>query len=207
MKIVFSLYQMVFPNGKRYIGISSDVPRRIRAHAGDARRGSDLPVHRAIRKYEMENVVVDVLVRGPKDYIATLEVEAIKSYRTRDGSNGYNVAHGGQISPMLALIGLKHSKETRAKMSAARKGRRWEKSARAKIKESNLRTMGTPEYKAKRSAASLKMQCQRMTDKKSASVRAAFARPDVQKRHRAGVINRYMRRQIVVRQFAFEQGA
>ena len=90
-----SIYHLSFPNGKGYIGITiRPIDERLREHVGASRRGSQLPVHRAIRKHGMPVVtVLDTNV--PKDQLLELERWAIASFETF-GKQGYNASPGGE---------------------------------------------------------------------------------------------------------------
>lgn len=127
------LYRILFPNGKVYFGISTKPKNRFRQHKQDARNGSDCPLHRALRKYGVESIKLQVLVQGSKEYIQNLEVTAIRYFQTFDIVYGYNVHPGGTLGTMLnpmvaakvsaALKGRPLTKATRVKLSAAHSGK------------------------------------------------------------------------------------
>ena len=52
------VYIKHFENGKKYVGITNNFERRMDRHEKDARYGSTLPVHRAMRKYSHETEIV-----------------------------------------------------------------------------------------------------------------------------------------------------
>ena len=130
------LYCLLFPNGKRYIGITFNQRSRLRAHIKSA--GGRLPVQKAIAKYGMENVRLETLAIGSPEYISALEVSAIKSYGTRDRAHGYNCAAGGSRWAVELNTGKRASIETRLKMSAAHRGRKKTDEHKARLRESNL---------------------------------------------------------------------
>lgn len=85
----FVLYEHVFPNGKRYIGISSNVTARW-AH-GYKTQGK---MANAIKHYGWDNVKHNIIVDGlSKEQAETLEKYLIDALDTID--NGYNTAIGG----------------------------------------------------------------------------------------------------------------
>lgn len=143
---MYSLYQLRFPNGKRYIGISKNVQRRLREHRCAAEAGESLPLHKAIRHYGWSSVVPSVLVIGKRDYIAELECRAIEAFRTLC-NDGYNVSLGGDLSPMLSvrtrkkqsatLKGYVPTAEARANMSKAQRGRKHSEATKEKIRAAN----------------------------------------------------------------------
>lgn len=125
----YELYKLTFPNEKIYIGIASSIPRRMRDHRNGVKSPTaQTPIARAIRKYGWENVRLNVLVVGSKDYIANLEIAAILGFGSNRSENGYNVHLGGSTSPMkvpevarrvgLAHRGRKQSEAHRAANSA-----------------------------------------------------------------------------------------
>lgn len=114
------LYCIEFLNNKKYIGVSKNFKNRFNNHLGSVKNGSHLPIHNAIRKYGEENIYVYVCVIGKKEYIFDLERKAISFFKTRDRQYGYNVALGGETSP---VDGIGHTKETKLKMSISQKKR------------------------------------------------------------------------------------
>src|SRR5258708_706510 len=98
------LYEIVFPNTKRYFGISvKSKENRLRRHAAAARHGSRYPVHCALRKYGVKNVNMNLLVVGTFSYVKMLEIAAICRWNTTDRRFGYNVSLGGEgaIGPLI----------------------------------------------------------------------------------------------------------
>lgn len=95
MKRAF-LYEMRFPNKKRYFGITTKFSANMRfaAHVWEANRGSRAAVHTALKKYGKENVVFRTVVIGSLDYIRELEIKVIKRYWTYDRRYGYNLDVG-----------------------------------------------------------------------------------------------------------------
>lgn len=112
MKTCF-LYQLIFPSGVPYTGISIHPQRRLREHFQEARKGSELPVHRAIRKYGELDVKQMILAEGSREQMQALEVKTIALCK------GYNASIGGEQAPML---GMKHGPETKERMRLAHKG-------------------------------------------------------------------------------------
>lgn len=123
-----TLYCLEFPNGKKYIGLATDLARRCQWHRHAALRGVDFPLYRAMRKYGFPQC--RVLCLGDPKYIADLEIKAIATFRCREACFGYNVCLGGDLSPMATpavrakVKGRVKSALHRARLSAAHKGRR-----------------------------------------------------------------------------------
>jgi len=144
--VTYYLYVLLFPNGKRYFGISYRPVKRFAEHLQVAENGNKLPLYKAIRRYGAANVVMKVLVVGKLDYIRALETVAIAHFRSLKNQNGYNVSLGGDTSPAeipgvrekiaagvsAALKGTKQSSKHIARRTASRiaNGKRWSKESR-----------------------------------------------------------------------------
>lgn len=112
------LYQIEFPNGKSYIGITiATARRRFDEHAYKASRQSIGLIHKALRKYGIESVTLRTLAIGSWDYLCDLERAAIKAYGTF-GIGGYNMTAGGD-----GALGYKHTAESLKIMGAVHKGK------------------------------------------------------------------------------------
>ena len=113
--MIFTLYRIHNSiNTKNYIGITSrTIEERFREHLASARGGSPYRIHAAIRKYGAENFNIEALFQSTDADYMLFEAEPsfIKTYNSFE--NGYNATAGG-----VGVPGLRHSDETRAKMSA-----------------------------------------------------------------------------------------
>lgn len=88
----YCVYEHIFPNGKRYIGISSDAEKRWRNGKGYKKQTK---VAKAIKKYGWDNIEHNIIVDNvAKEQAETLERYLIAELHTID--NGYNVAIGGE---------------------------------------------------------------------------------------------------------------
>jgi hypothetical protein len=111
------LYQAVNQiNGKRYVGLTEKgfVARKMK-HLANAKRGQSGKFYTAIRKYGAENFIFEELITC-YDYWDGLEKERQFIVALRPE---YNLTAGGG-----GVKGLKFSIESRAKMSAAKKGKK-----------------------------------------------------------------------------------
>ena len=90
-----SVYSIVFPNGKRYIGVTSvGIEKRISDHIS-ASKSKDTKLYRAIRKYGISNLEVEYLGQvQSKDEAVSVEKAFIEMYDSR--KNGYNSTDGGE---------------------------------------------------------------------------------------------------------------
>ncbi len=108
------VYEHLFPNGKRYIGITSKRPKA-RWDKGRGYKKRNSPMYRAILKYGWENIEHIILFENLSySQAANKEKELISKYKTninRYGSDyGYNLTDGGE-----GTVGHKTSKELRNK--------------------------------------------------------------------------------------------
>ena len=87
----YCVYEHIFPNGKKYIGISCDAEKRWRNGKGYETQPK---IARAINKYGWENVTHNIIIDGiSKEQAETLERYLIAELKTID--NGYNTSTGG----------------------------------------------------------------------------------------------------------------
>lgn len=112
MSKTYSLYKHTFPNGKVYIGITS---QPLEKRFANGRGYKDCPkMHNAILKFGWNNVEHELLYSGlSKQQAEAMEIETIAIYDSV--KNGYNTDHGGNVTGT-------HSIETRQKISAGNKG-------------------------------------------------------------------------------------
>lgn len=115
----FCVYAHVFPNGKRYIGITGKKPET-RWRRGTGYQSNRLMTN-AIEKYGWENIKHEILARGlGRDEAAQMEQLLIAEYKSNEYENGYNLSDGGECS----ASGAKWSEESKAKNSKAHKGKK-----------------------------------------------------------------------------------
>ena len=87
----YCVYEHIFPNGKKYIGITCDVEKRWRNGKGYEIQPK---IARAINKYGWENVTHNIIIDGiSKEQAETLERYLIAELKTID--HGYNTSTGG----------------------------------------------------------------------------------------------------------------
>jgi group I intron endonuclease len=103
-------------NGKRYVGrTDQNIRARWNQHVSVAGRGSDLPFHRAIRKYGAGAFWLHIVAACSAAESVDAETEWIASLGTF-GRGGYNATAGGE-----GTSGYKMSDAQRAKVIAARR--------------------------------------------------------------------------------------
>lgn len=132
--IIYSIYKATNNvNGKIYIGQSKDFLKRKDAHERKSLINKDnMSFHHAIRKYGKENFSWEILYQTKdENYYGIAEQYFIDFYETKNKDFGYNMSNGGKSN----MLGYKHSKETREKLSKLRKGK-MSKEHREKINQS-----------------------------------------------------------------------
>lgn len=114
-KATYTVYIHIFPNGKKYIGITGTEPRK-RWNCGHGYSSNEY-MTRAIKKYGWDSIKHEILATGlTKEEAEAMEIELIAKHRSNDRRYGYNITSGGEC------IG-KHSEESKAKMREKLKGR------------------------------------------------------------------------------------
>lgn len=154
MAIVYQATNRV--NGKRYVG-STIRPLKVRKyrHHTDANNGATTAFHRAIRKYGKD--AFDWVILSVHESAIGAAVQEIKviaelkpEYNMTDGGDGPLTALG-RTTIGLANKGRKHTAETRAKMSAAHRGRKY--GPRSDNSERNSKRVWTLEMREKVAAS------------------------------------------------------
>lgn len=111
----YCVYVHTFPNGKRYVGITSQEPCKRWANGNGYAHNKHMT--RAVKKYGWNNIKHEIVLCGlSKAEAERKEVELISLYESNSTEHGYNITCGGES------IG-KHSEASKKKMSEALKGR------------------------------------------------------------------------------------
>jgi len=107
-------------SGREYIGKTvRSLTHRWACHRYDAQLGSSSMLYRAMRKYGVEAFAMELLAVATSSHeLNDLEQRFIVERQTRV-PHGFNITEGGETGP----IGVPRSAESRAKQSAAMKGR------------------------------------------------------------------------------------
>jgi len=115
---MFSIYLLTnATNDKKYVGVTGNLPRRLRAHKHSGQPKTYSPqryLSRAIRKYGWDHFHCRVLETAPNKTQAwrVLEPKYIIKYQTQDPAHGYNLTSGGDGAP-----GRTHTETAKQKMS------------------------------------------------------------------------------------------
>lgn len=95
-------------NGKKYIGQSLNINKRLWHHKSDLKNNKHINKHlqSSYNKYGADNFIVEILAECPPNELDKLERKFIKKYDTTNQSKGYNHEHGGTNHKKISL----HSK-------------------------------------------------------------------------------------------------
>tara|TARA_Y100000748_G_C15463934_1_gene476082 strand:+ start:479 stop:1411 length:933 start_codon:yes stop_codon:yes gene_type:complete len=105
------IYELLFPNGKGYVGQTRRWKKRMNAHRRGKGRDDGHLIKRAIRKYGWDRVDVRVLEEVPVACLNDAEVRWITTRGTMK-PNGYNTTPGGDAQPMDdADVRARHRRE------------------------------------------------------------------------------------------------
>lgn len=121
------IYMYTFPNGKRYIGKTSEKSLK------DRQGGSNWSgyhhssiLKKAVKKYGVENIEQEIIFEDmmTDEYASRLEMILILTFKTNclkfnNPSYGYNMTDGGE-----GTIGHRHTEESKKKMSESKKGKK-----------------------------------------------------------------------------------
>jgi predicted GIY-YIG superfamily endonuclease len=109
----YVVYVHIFPNNKKYVGITSqDVNRRWKNGKGYQNQ----IINSAIQKYGWHNTEHKILYTNlTKEEAEQKEIELISEWQTNKKTKGYNIANGGNCQGSF-------SDETKNKISFALKG-------------------------------------------------------------------------------------
>ena len=98
----FVVYEHLFPNGKRYIGITSKIPKNRWENGNGYSKEHQNVMYNAIQKYGWNNIQHNILFENLSfEEAKQIEIELIAKYHTFIHDplcNGYNMTLGGEGS-------------------------------------------------------------------------------------------------------------
>lgn len=93
----WTVYVHEFPNGKRYVGVTSQNPPELRWRSNGEGYNNQGYISRAIKKYGWNNVRHEILLQTSSESEAFEEEKRlISEYKTNDRNYGYNISSGGE---------------------------------------------------------------------------------------------------------------
>jgi len=118
-----SIYKIVFPNGKKYIGLTTtSIEQRTKEHKSAAKKGDPKCLYKAIRKYELVETLelVEIDTADTIEELCEKEIGYIIEYNSyyMNGGCGYNMTLGGE-----GTNGYVYTEEDKQKMSESQKKR------------------------------------------------------------------------------------
>lgn len=93
MRYVYVLRNLV--NDKVYVGQTKNPCQRKSAYFFNARKGSDKPLYRSIRKHGEENFLFEIIEECEDTLINKKERYWVSHYDSFNSKNGYNLISGG----------------------------------------------------------------------------------------------------------------
>lgn len=142
----FCVYVHVFPNGKRYVGITYRDPEKRWGPNGTYYSRSQVAICAAIRYFGWNSITHIVLLENlNRETAEEAETYLIGMMKTMDREFGYNIRSGGFVNGALA-------EETKIKISLAKKGKPLTEEARihlAKISANNRGRTASAEHREK----------------------------------------------------------
>lgn len=125
----YCVYRHICPNGKVYIGITSQKPSH-RWNNGEG-YSTQILFFRAILKYGWDNIKHEVLFDSlTKEEAEAKEIELIAKYRSNQKEYGYNLSCGGGGN-----YGYKFTEEQRRNISQGHKGIKFTEERKRRISE------------------------------------------------------------------------
>lgn len=115
---MIDIYQILFPNGKSYIGVTSEgIDKRKQRHYLDAKNNVPYKIYNALRKYKGQEEWILLDSVSDWDLACLIEMVLIESFDSV--RNGYNTTLGGQ-----GRYGVKATEETKQKLRMAKLGKK-----------------------------------------------------------------------------------
>jgi group I intron endonuclease len=155
-------------NQKVYIGSAVDLERREKQHF----RGShNFPLRRAMKKYGAENFQFDILVLCEPENLTFVEQDQIDYWKKVKGwKNMYNICPTAG-----SMLGVKHSEETKQKLSEAAKGKQLSEEHKQKISEA-LKGKKHPMFGRQHSAETKKLLSDALKEKRVGNKNPMYGR-------------------------------
>ncbi len=146
-------------NNKKYVGITSNIPEKRWAQGNGYKHNAYFTS--AIKKYGWENFKHEIIAKNLDEESAReLEIFLICVYKTVDRKYGYNLSTGGE-----PMSGVKHSEETKKKMSIAAKNKIVSEETKKKLSEIMKNRDPELQYKFSHSRVGMSSWCKGLKGK------------------------------------------
>lgn len=124
---MYSVYVHTFPNGKRYVGVTTWKPE-LRWGANGCNYKNPYMVN-AIKKYGWENIKHEIVAENLSiEQAEQMEIDLIAQYNSADKQYGYNISEGGIICKAC-------SEQTKEKLRKANLGKTMSEESKKKISQ------------------------------------------------------------------------
>jgi group I intron endonuclease len=181
MERIGYIYKLTAPNGKVYIGQTSSLEKRMSAYTrGNCKQQKKL--YSSMKKYGWDNFQKEIITSGDftDEGLNQLEIHYIRLFNSFRG--GLNMTPGGDRPP--SYKGKKQSPQTKAKISAALKGKPRSPESIAKrqaTRVTNGSNAQSPEHVARRTATRIAngtyAQSPECRSKRSANMKGVGSKP------------------------------
>lgn len=137
----YSVYKHIAPDGRVYIGITSQKPEA-RWQGGNGYKNNSY-FTRAIKKYGWENFNHEILAENlTEDDAKAMEIGLISFYKANERKHGFNISSGGESKK-----GTKISEWQKQRISEASKGRKVSQETREKLSRASKKTWENETHK------------------------------------------------------------
>jgi group I intron endonuclease len=132
-------------NGKKYIGKSINLSRRLSRHRRNVKNNIKTKFYSAVKKYGWDGFIFGIVEECEESYLDVREMYYIEKYNTLN--EGYNMTSGGDggktwVMPeeirkkySERMKGFKHTEEAKKKISDANKGRKMSEESKRKLSQ------------------------------------------------------------------------
>jgi len=169
MQYTYIIYKLVFPNNKIYVGQTNNFDRRTSQYKSNSYNTKSIEydrlIHKAIRKYDWDNVGVEIICAVSEEFVDDAERYFIKKYNSLvENGYGYNIEDGGNRNKHLSeetkklmvinhadfsgknhpMYGKKHSKESIKKVKENHvgfRGKRHSEETKRKLRDINYKSI------------------------------------------------------------------
>ena len=147
MENTYVVYEHLFPNGKKYIGITCRDPKK-RWKGGLYGYAHNVYMQNAIKKYGWGNVKHIILAKGlTKKEAEDEEIRLIDMYDLTNRKNGYNLEKGGNGANRITEETRQKLREKCSGKNNARYGVEVSVETREKMRKAKLGTKQTVEHR------------------------------------------------------------